>query len=81
VCYSVCWRPRRVGSVYWRYCEVVEVPYVIRCVQLCMLEAVEGGIWMLEVPEVIRCVLLCMLEVVEGTLCLWRRRRCRRCWR
>ena len=51
----------------------------MRCVLLCMLEAVEGRLGLLEVlgafevqeaPEVIRCVLLCMLEAVEGKLCL-----------
>ena len=37
---------------------------------LCMLEAVEGRLYLLEVPEVMRCVPLCMLEVVEDRLCL-----------
>jgi hypothetical protein len=35
-----------------------------------MLEAVEGGLYLLEALEVIRCMLLCMLEVVEGGLCM-----------
>jgi len=46
---------------------------VIRCVPLCMVETVEGGLCsleVLEVPEAMRCVLLCILEVVEGGLCL-----------
>ena len=52
---------------------VPEVLEVIRCVLLCMPEAVEGGLCLQEVqevPEVIRCVLLCVMEAVEGTLCL-----------
>ena len=45
-----------------------DVPEVLRCVLLCMLEAVEGGLCLLEVlEEVMRCVLLCLLEVVEVT--------------
>jgi len=43
---------------------------VLRCVLLCMLEAVEGGLRLLEVPEVMRCVLLYMLEAVEGGRCM-----------
>jgi len=56
---------------------VLEVPEVIRCVLLCMMEAVEGSLCLLEVlevPEVMRCVL---------SVC-WRPRRvgsaCWRCW-
>ena len=52
---------------------MLEVAEVIRCVLLCMLEAVEGVLGLLEVldmPEVIRCVLLCMQEDMEGVLCL-----------
>ena len=40
----------------------------MRCVLLCMLEAVEGMLCsreMLEEPEVMRRMLLCMLEAVE----------------
>jgi len=65
----------------------VEVPEVIRCVVLFMLEAVEGALCLVEVSEVlevIRCVLLCMLEVCGGRALLWRCRRDwrrRRCWR
>ena len=49
------------------------LPEVIRCVILCMLEAMEGRIYLLEVPEVMGCVLgrygvLCTLEAVEGTI-------------
>ena len=47
--------------------EVPEVPVVIRCVLLRMLEVMEGVLCVL---EVMRCVLLRMLEVVEGVLCL-----------
>src|SRR6266480_4119154 len=60
----------------------------MRCVLLCMLEAVEGGFCLLEALEVLaaleamRRVLLCMLEAVErvGSVCWggwkwWRRRR------
>jgi len=56
------------NRVHWRLClrEELEVPEGIRCVVLCMLEAVEGRLCML---EVIRRV-LCMLEAVEGGLCL-----------
>ena len=41
----------------------------MRCVLLCMLEAVDGTLCMLEVLEVMRRV-LCMLGTVEGGLCL-----------
>ena len=47
--------------------KVLEVPEVMRCVLLCKLEAVEGGLCLLEVldvPEVMRCVLFFMLEAV-----------------
>jgi len=71
--------------------EVLEMPEVIRCVLLCMLEAVEGRnrrCWRCVMcmpeaveggfcsPEVIRCKLLCMLEVVEGKVCLLEAIRC-----
>src|SRR6266480_3226414 len=49
---------------------VPNVPEVMRCVLLCMLEGVEGRLCLPEVPEVMRCVLLCMLEAVVGRLCL-----------
>ena len=61
--------------------EVPEMPEVMRCVLLCTLEAVEGGLCslevlemltMLEVPEVMRCVLRCMLEVPELMRCVLR---------
>ena len=42
----------------------------MRCVLLCMLEAVEGRLCLLEVPDAMLCVLLCMLEAVEGMRCL-----------
>jgi hypothetical protein len=51
--------------------EVLEVPEVMRCTLLSMLEIVEGGLCVLEVLEVTRCVLLCMLEAVEVGLCCW----------
>ena len=57
---------------------VLEVPQVIRCVLLCMLEAVEGRLMLLgllEVPEMMRCALLDMLEAVEVGSVRWR------CWR
>jgi len=50
--------------------EVLDVPKVMRCVQLCVFEVVEGGLCLLEVlevldvPEVMHCVLLRMLEAV-----------------
>ena len=59
--------------------DVLDVPEVMRCVLLCMLEAVEGRLCLLEVlampdvldaPDVTRGVLLCMFEAVEGGLCL-----------
>jgi len=56
--------------------EVLDVPEVIQCVPLWMLEAVEAEGCLLEVPELMRCTLLCMLEAVERRLCLlegWRR--------
>ena len=37
----------------------------MRFVRLCMLEAVEGGLYLLEAPEMMRCMLLCMPEVLE----------------
>jgi len=40
---------------------------VMRCMPLCMLEAVEDELCLL---EVMHRVLLCMLEAVEGELCL-----------
>ncbi len=43
---------------------------VMRCVLLCMLEAVDGELYLLEVLEMICRALLCMLEVVEDELCL-----------
>src|SRR6266480_7016952 len=47
--------------------EALEVPEVMRCVRLCMLEAVGGGFYFLEVMRRVR---LCILEVVEGWFCL-----------
>ena len=55
LCYSVCSRPWRVNSVLLE---------VLRCVLLCMLEAMEV-LEVLEVPEVIRCALLCIVGAVE----------------
>ncbi len=58
---------------------MLEVPEVMPCVRLCMLEAVEGVICLrevsevlqvLEVSEAMRCVLFCMLEAVGGGLYL-----------
>ena len=63
---------------------MLEAVEEMRCVLLCILEAVEGAICLLEVfevlemSEVVCCVLLCMLGTVEGALCSWR---CWRCWR
>ena len=54
--------------------EVPKVPELIRCVLLCMLEAVEGELCLLEVLkvldvlEVMRCILR-MLEAVEDVVC------------
>ena len=45
----------------------------MRCVLLCMLEAVERGLCSL---EVMRRVLRCMPEAVEGDLCLLEVMRC-----
>jgi hypothetical protein len=53
--------------------EALEVPEVMRCVLLYMLEAVEGELClqeMQEVPKVMYHVLLCVLEAVDGGLCL-----------
>ena len=50
---------------------VLQVPQMIRCVLLCMLEAVDGGLCLLdvlmvlEVLEVMRRVLPCMLEALK----------------
>ena len=49
---------------------LLEVLEVMRCVLLCMLEALEGVFCLLEVMEVICCVLLCMLDAVEGVRCI-----------
>ena len=40
--------------------EAMEVPEVMRCVLICILEAVEGEVCLLEVLEVMRCVLPCI---------------------
>ena len=45
---------------------MLEVPEEIRCVLLCMLEAVDGGLCLL---EAMRRVMLCMLEAVDGRHC------------
>jgi len=59
---------------------LLEVPEVMRCVRLdmldvldvmrrvllCVLEAVEGGLCLLELPEVMRRVRLCMLDVLDA---------------
>ena len=55
--------------------DVLDVPEVMRCVLLCMLEAVEfskfaGVSEVLGMLEVIRCALLCMLEDTEVRHCL-----------
>lgn len=58
--------------------EVLEVPELMHCVVLCMLGAVEGGLYLLEVlkmMKVMRRLLFCMLEAVEGELVYWK------CWR
>ena len=44
--------------------EAVEVSEVMRCVLLCMLDAV----WVL-FAEAMRCMLLCILEVMEMMRC------------
>src|SRR6266480_4447901 len=59
--------------------KVVEVPEVMCCVMLdvldvmrvllCILEAVEDGLCMREAMEVMRCVLLCIRQAAEGGLC------------
>src|SRR6266480_2387227 len=48
---------------------LLEVPEVMRCVLLCMLEAVEGGFYLLKVLKVLESMRW-MLEAVEGGLCL-----------
>jgi len=47
---------------------VLEVPEVMCCVLLCMLEALKGGICLCEVLEVMYSVLLCVLGAVGGWL-------------
>jgi len=42
------------------------VPEAMRCMLLCMLEAVEGELRLLEVMEVMRCVLL--LYILPGEI-------------
>ena len=71
---------RRDCALSTKVPEVPEVLEMMRCVQICMLEAVEGRFSLLEVPEVMRRVLLCMLDVFEALevmrcvpLCIWRR--------
>jgi len=50
---SVRWRPRRVRS------DLLEVPEVMSCAALYILEAVEGGLRLLEVLEVRRRCAVC----------------------
>ena len=67
----------KVGIYLLEVLVVPEVPDVMRCVLLCILEAVEGGLCLLnvrEAPEPIRCVLLCMPEAVKVGICCWK------CW-
>lgn len=45
---------------------MLEVLESVRCVPLCILEAVEGVLCLLEVLEVTRCVLLCMRDRLDG---------------
>ena len=50
---------------------LLKVLKVMRCMLLCLLEAVDDGLQLLEMlgaPEVMCCVLLCMLETVEDGL-------------
>jgi len=77
-----CWGGCAVfGSVRWRVwrwlclrevlevsemLEASEVPEVMRCLLLCMLEGVEGGLNLLEELEVMRCMLLRMRETRAG---------------
>jgi len=42
--------------------EVLDVPEVMCCVLLCLLEVLEA----LDVPEVMHCVLLCLLRSLEA---------------
>ena len=47
-------------------CSVFELPDFVRCVLLCILEAVSGVPCALEVPNFVCPVLLCMLEAVDS---------------
>ena len=71
MCYSVCWRLWRVGSVCSRLLELLVLPEVMGGVLRCLLEVLEAPevmlsvlLCLLEAPEVMRCVLLCILEVI-----------------
>ena len=89
LCRSVCWRLWRVCAMYrkrWRgMLYLLEVPDVMRCVLLCMLEAVEYVRYVLElvvvvfhalkVLEGVRCMPLCMLEPWRAYAVCWS------CWR
>ena len=60
---------------------LLDVPEVMRCMLLCILEAVEGELCLLtalEVLEVMRRVRICMPEAAEGEFFCRRCRRCRR---
>ena len=64
-----------LGVVEGGLCSL-DAPEAMHCALLCMLEAVEGGLYLLEVlevlemPEMMRCVQLCMLEVPEVMRCV-----------
>jgi len=48
--------------------DVLEMPEAMRCMLLCMLEAVEGRLCLLdvlEVPDVMCCVLRCLLKALD----------------
>ncbi len=65
--------PEVVCRLYAGGCGMREVLEVMRCVLLCMLEAVDGELCLqeaLEAAEVVCCVLVCMLEAVECGICL-----------
>ena len=78
MCYSVCWRQWRLGSVAGGVGSGGGAGDDALCANLYAGRAGGDALYatlllellkVLEVPEVMRCVLLCTLEAVEGGLC------------
>src|SRR6266480_2259725 len=59
-----------VGGVEGMRRVLLHMLEVIRCVLLCVPDAMEGEPYLLELLEAMRCVLLCIPEAVKGGFCL-----------